>query len=120
MNPSCGANGASSPSDWAEIVRRTGPAMLDFQNDKSSVASRQFMEMLEFRSMIFLEATKKGVWQVVFPAAARLDAVCLLVDNGTICQVAGVRVGVIRQSRNQACAEEERSTSADGWALNRR
>lgn len=31
---------------------RTGPAMMDFQNDKSKIASRQFMEIQEFRNMI--------------------------------------------------------------------
>ncbi|MDQ0678868.1 hypothetical protein QFZ30_002250 [Arthrobacter pascens] len=36
----------------AGIVRRTGPTMMDFQNDKSKIASRQFMEILEFRNMI--------------------------------------------------------------------
>lgn len=40
------------PAIEAEIVRRTGPAMMDFQNDKSNIASHQFMEMLNFRSMI--------------------------------------------------------------------
>jgi hypothetical protein len=52
MNSGNRANGASVPSVEAEIVSLTGPAMMDFQNDKSNIASRQFMEILEFRNMI--------------------------------------------------------------------
>lgn len=65
-------------------MRCTGPAMMDFQNDKSNIASRPFMELLEFRSMIFLEA-KRDSWKTFFPAAALPDVFCAFAAAATIC-----------------------------------
>lgn len=73
-------------------MRCTGPAMMDFQNDKSNIASRPFMELLEFRSMIFLEA-KKDSWKTFFPPQRSQKRSACWPRTARFAQVAGIRVG---------------------------